>query len=242
MGAHRLVVWGSCITRDVIDLLPPGYRLVKYIARQSWLSIGSDASALVGPLDVFNSAFQARMVADDLEGNALSELESLNDQIDHLLIDLCDERHGVVRLNDGSILTRSVEKISAGIQPTLDAQGTVLAFGGLEHLWRWSESAESIISQLKQIGLAERTLVVAPDWALTDQDGHPTASSYGLVPATANEWFARYYDVLSGLGVTVMRFSGTVAATDHQWGPAAFHYDDATSHRIATALHTAMLG
>ncbi|MDO4716404.1 MAG: DUF6270 domain-containing protein [Propionibacteriaceae bacterium] len=240
----RVALWGSCVTRDLMEIMPARYRVARYIARQSWISAGSNATGAVGDLGQLGGRFQTRMAHDDVAGSALSELRAVlaSNSADCLVLDLCDERLGVVRMPDGSFVTRSVEKMRHGVQDSLDSKGEVIPFATLAHLNLWIERAEAVVAALQQAGLTGRAFVLAPDWALVDDKGKTTPASFGLSAPCANQWFERYYDVLAQLGLPVLRFTEVVADTEHRWGLAAFHYDRASSDSMAEALDSALSG
>ncbi|MDO4783518.1 MAG: DUF6270 domain-containing protein [Propionibacteriaceae bacterium] len=238
----RVAIWGSCVTRDLMEHAPARFSVAKYIARQSWVSAGSDASGSAGELGELTGRFQTRMAHDDVAGAAFEALRSVAGSADVLLLDLCDERLGVVRMPDGSFLTRSVEKMRHGMQAGLDERGEVISFATLAHLNLWVERVEAVLSEIRAAGLAGRAIVLAPDWALADDEGAATPASFGLSAQCANQWFGRYYDVLVQLGLPVLRFEDTVAASQHRWGRAAFHYDRASSDRMIAALDQALPG
>lgn len=42
----RTFIWGSCVSRDTFGFLPEQFQLTTYVARQSLISAGNDASAV----------------------------------------------------------------------------------------------------------------------------------------------------------------------------------------------------
>ena len=66
----RVTVYGSCVARDAVDLAGGGRLAVTdYIARQSLLSAGSDASARFPADAQVSSPFQRRMMVADFAGD-----------------------------------------------------------------------------------------------------------------------------------------------------------------------------
>lgn len=105
----RVMIYGSCVARDTVEAAAGSVELVRYVARQSLISVGSDASAHLPTELGLDSPFQARMVTADFLGSLGADLTEVGKDVDRLLWDLADERHGVYRFRDGTIATRSVE-------------------------------------------------------------------------------------------------------------------------------------
>lgn len=230
----RTFIWGSCVSRDTFEFLGDEFALVSYIARQSFLSAGN---AVRTPPVELDSAFQDRMSAGDLAGDGVVRLSSRRQDVDLVLLDLCDERLGVVDDGQGGFLTRSVDRMKVGVQDDLDAAGTILEFGSFTHLSAWAEALERLVRELENLDLLERTLVIGPPWAVNDENGDRTPSSFGLHARVANELFDLYYEAVRVLGLPIVgRDIEPVAAIDHQWGDAPFHYDKRTYQRLAAEI------
>lgn len=222
----RVLVYGSCVARDTVEAAGDRIDLRGYVARQSLLSAGSDASAHL-PEDLgLESSFQARMVRADFAGLLPARLEELADGIDLLLWDLADERHGVHRFSDGTFVTRSIDTIrSEAVAAVLD-EAVHLPFGDDGHFALWRERATRFVEELRRQGLLERTVVLEVPWALRTTEGAPTPWSMGVRAGDANARFARYYATLHDLGVRTIALppESVLADPGHRWGLAPFHY------------------
>ena len=234
----RTAIWGSCISRDTFEYLPDTFELTAYVARQSWISAGSDARTTGAAVGSFDSPFQKRVVSGDVAGNAYERLATAASELDLLLLDLCDERLGVVRMADGTYLTRSVEKISNGAQEVLDADGEVIDFGTDEHLKLWRAAAQQLVAWLSAEGLLGKALLLAPDWAILDETGTPTPTSFGRPAIEANLLYQPYYEAAEELGIPSVRLEGTLASTTHVWGLASFHFHDVTYGELVAGIST----
>lgn len=230
----RTFIWGSCVSRDTFEYLPEDYELLGYVARQSWLS--AEVQASVEPGERVESKFQQRMIEGDIAGNALSRIAENAQQIDLLLLDLCDERLGITDLGKDGILTRSVEKMTGGAQDGIDASGRVIGFGEPEHLERWSVVARTVRDRLDSLGLLGKTLVLAAEWALVDDEAQPSPTSFGMAPVEMNQRYAPYYEVLEELGFQVFHTGATLGAADHQWGRAPFHYHEVVYDQLVEVI------
>lgn len=230
MRVCRVFIHGSCVSRDTVAFAQRRFTVVHYQARQSVISVGS-AADLTG-LPEFRSPFQQRMFDDDLKGNALQSMRAMAPSIDIVLLDLCDERLGVQLLPDGSVMTRSVEGIAAGIV----YPGAHIPFGSDAHFDLWISAFERYWAELKTMDLADRVMVLAVPWAGATTEGQATPSSFGVTAEAANKAYERYYNALMDLGVDVQRFGDALADPHHKWGAAPFHYESAVYSSVAERI------
>ncbi|KQT99843.1 DUF6270 domain-containing protein [Sanguibacter sp. Leaf3] len=234
----RVAIYGSCVSRDTFEYLAPNFELVSYTARQSLVSA---FTAPVDPaidlaLSMLPSEFQRRMLLADARSSLVDSLDRLPEDLDLLVWDLVDERLGISRFEDGSVQTRSVEQIRAGIVPD---NAEHVRFGSATHRRLWSDALHQWGEALDARDLIGRTVLLAPPWAVDDSEGDPTPASFGLRPDEANEITERYVEqVRTTLGVPVITTRDVVAAVDHRWGRAAFHYSDDVYQRLAVELST----
>lgn len=219
----RAVIFGGCVSRDTLFFAgDTNYDLHRYFARHSLLSTGSDASSALPKLHL-QSRFQERMLNFDIEGRLLREL-FLFANIDVLIWDLNTERGGCYEFSNGSIVTNSPElRRVPGLQTHL-SEARKIDFATEEHLYRWQSAATVFVDALDALGIKHKTLVLAPDWALTDADGSPTRKVGSITPEHAPQIFSPYHNHLEKLGVRVSRFKGLTADPKHKWGSAPFHY------------------
>lgn len=212
------------MSRDCVEFAEPGtYQLIRYIARHSILSAGSNADRNIPDLQI-SSNFQRRMVDFDIRGNLVGEIRKIR-HCDLVLWDLVVERSGAYEFSDGSIVTNSAELRTANKHFHFLDGARHIRFGSEEHFARWAGSAAMYANIVQELGLRERFLVLAPDWAEKDLKGRPTGQLYGLSACEYNNLYARYYQHLEALGFEVLRFQSTIADRDHKWGKAPFHYE-----------------
>lgn len=230
----RTFIWGSCVSRDTFEFLPDSYELLGYVARQSWISAGNVAADVT--IGEMSSDFQRRMTEGDAAGDAMDRIEAKAEQTDLLLLDLCDERLGILELEDGSVVTRSVEKIGNGAQTVLDDDGRAFALGDPLHFERWRVAAAAIRDWLAAQGLLAKTVVLAPEWALFDDEAKPSPTSFGMGAVEVNGRYEPYYDALEALGFQLVRLGPTLAASEHKWGRAPFHFHDSIYRALVGAI------
>ncbi len=112
---YNLSIFGSCVSRDILNHGEPGIiKLKTYIARQTVISsMASPCSPVLHEEDIrLDSSFQRRMVLADTTKTAFSQFE--NDGSDYLLIDMIDERLGMIYWG-GTVVTNSLELVNSGL-------------------------------------------------------------------------------------------------------------------------------
>lgn len=220
-------MYGSCVARDTIEFAAPGSVDLKgYVARQSLISIGSDALAHLPESMTVSSKFQERMIRADFAGGLLARVESMAPDLDVLLWDLADERHGVYRFPDDTVATRSIDTMRIPELEERFAEATLLPFGTSEHFQTWRTHATAFAQQLRALTIFERVVVLKVPWAVLTTEGDPSPWSMGVRAKEANQRYQPYYDLLRELGFRMIEVPETAVLADpqHRWGLAPFHY------------------
>ncbi|ADU47662.1 hypothetical protein Intca_1143 [Intrasporangium calvum DSM 43043] len=235
-----MLIHGSCVSRDTFEFLPASYRLVNYVARQSAISVGNSAPGISDRLPRLSSPFQDRMIRGDIRGDLLERIRALAEEVDLVLVDLVDERGGVVAIGDG-YATRLAEFWSNGGKEL--AKGAEhIAFGTQRHFSLWAGAFDRIVSELESLGLLAKVLVLSTPWAEKLEDGSPLGvPEWMTAPKVANEEYARYFDHLESRGLRLLRLPDRLAlsSTEHRWGPSPFHYTDAAYEWLAQGISRA---
>ena len=238
-----MAILGSCVSRDTVDHEKDRFDLVTYVARQSWISAGRPAAGVARALEPLDSPFQQRMVDGDVRGDALDRLAALADRVDVLLLDLVDERGGVVEVGGGYV-TRLAELWKAG-GARATAEGRHIPFGTDEHLALWSSAADRLVSRLAAADLLGRALVVRTPWAATTPEGDLVpVPEWMMPPGEANVRYAPYFAVLERAGLPVVELPEELARSphDHRWGPSPFHYTGAAYTYLADRIEQHVRG
>lgn len=233
----NVFIWGSCVSRDTFGFLPKSFALKRYVARQSLISAGTDASAVRSQLTAPASAFQARMIRGDLAGDLYAALKQHAAETDILLIDLVDERGGVIQFDQG-YATKLSEFWGAGGRDASRGAAQI-PFGTDEHFSRWEEGAQRFVGALRAAELLPRALVLHAPWASHFDTGESLEIPEWMKdPGTANQEYKRYVDVLREAGLQVLELPAELARTSkgHQWGPSPFHYQDAAYEFFSEAI------
>jgi len=231
------------VSRDTLEARGNGsLELLEYVARQSVISLRTNARRHL-PLELaLSSAFQVRNVESDARGNAESRIAHIADRCTVLLWDLVDERHGCVRFGDGTYVTRSIELITNEVFSSYLADGEILSFGSDEHFFAWCLAADRFVEGLRSSGILERVLIVKVPWASEMEDGSPTPTSMGMTATEGNKAFERYYEHLQGLGLPSVSPSLALGDSRHRWGPAPFHYAQSVYEDLNEGIDRFLLG
>ncbi|MGO0577035.1 DUF6270 domain-containing protein [Ornithinimicrobium panacihumi] len=234
-------IFGSCVSRDTFGFLGDDFHLTRYVARQSAISASTDASALLAKLKPIDSPFQQRMVVNDLAGDLPVALESVADEIDVVLVDLIDERGGVIDTGGGRFATKLSEFWSAGGREAVSGM-TQYPFGSDQHFALWQEGVDRFVAQLEGLRLKDRTLVLRTPWASKFEDGQVLEVPEWMIhPADADQMYVRYFGHLKAQGLQILELPTDLARTprNHRWGASPFHYIDAAYEFLADGIKEA---
>lgn len=237
MARWTVAVYGSCVSRDLVPYLSDHPVVMGYVARQSLIS-AMTAPVEGAPLPDLASSFQRRMVTGDLTSDATRQLRACL-RARFLLLDITDERFGVLDLGDNRYITPSHEFRNAG-QEFADhfAHGRAIPFGSDEHFELWATAVGRFMRFLRQTGLKTKTRLLAPAFAATTPDGEAIPS---FMDRPADQWnalYERYIHHLKRRGLVTLQLSEAEAFGDvnHQWGLAPYHYGDPSSRLLASRV------
>ena len=113
---HRVSVFGSCISRDILDYDKEHFLPGAYVARQSFISsLSPSPDVCIDPERInLTSSFQRRVVGWDINKKAFEVLSDQKGPLDYLLVDFFEERFDLVEFG-GSIATYSNEFARSGL-------------------------------------------------------------------------------------------------------------------------------
>ncbi|MDD1477229.1 DUF6270 domain-containing protein [Arthrobacter sp. H16F315] len=233
----NLMIYGSCVSRDAFPLLDPEFRLVSYVARQSMISAMSKPTDLL-PGDALSSAFQDRSLVGDIRSNLLQLVRRFAGDLDVLVIDLTDERLGVVRLPDGSHVTRSHELVSSERLKAVQGRTQDIRILTERHWTLWESAATRLLGALSQMGLREKTVILNTPWAETTHGGEPAPPFWNFDTPEVNAYFSECCAHMRSLGFKVVDLPEDLryAAADHKWGAAPYHFEDSAIAWIADQI------
>lgn len=234
---YRVFIYGSCVTRDGVDQWDDyGLELATYVARQSLISAVSPATPQYFNTSQIASPFQKRMADGDIRGDVIAKLTADANSYDLILWDITDERLGVYGVPSGGYVSRVVD-YSKGIYGGQERLRGPIRLGTPEHRALWMRSLEQFANRLEKAQIADRLILNALPWAMTDEAGRPGGSSTAD-PEAFNAVLDDYSAAAQAYGIRVARTDPrrVVQAHEHQWGPAPFHYTPDTYRASLEAI------
>ncbi|RXR26901.1 hypothetical protein EQW78_03045 [Oerskovia turbata] len=217
---RSVLIHGSCVTRDAFAL--PGesrFRLTDYYARSSLASAFADHGLEGVDTTTLPSAFQRRMVEQDLGKAFWRAMPAV--QADVIVVDLVDERFGILVDDRAGVGTPSAELLRAGVSPDLHR----VVPGSIDFLMAWEAGRRRFVAEARAAGLLDRIVVHQARWAEQCADG--TRFDY-KASADANHLLEYMYGRLR-LDLAPHQFVRVpvhlvVGDPDHRWGRSPVHY------------------
>ncbi|WP_342318180.1 DUF6270 domain-containing protein [Corynebacterium mayonis] len=216
---HDVTVFGSCISRDVFSQPLEHLRLRAYFARSSWISATSAPVPRPKQPSSLESSFQQRMLENDFRSSVLPQLDRLEPQI--LLLDLVDERSGVLRTIDGGYITDLSELKHSGWRDQLRGPRKV-PFGSDEHFDLFRAATPAVFRAAKK----HKIVVLQSLFATRDLEGERLADLNGREITEWNNLYSPYFTFLDDFGANILKVPEElcVADSNHRWGTAPYHY------------------
>lgn len=226
----RIVIHGSCITRDIFRNHPAGFDILRYYAR-SCISSVIAAPMVVNENDLpgLTSLFDRAIVANDLKKTLFRQVAAL--QVDYFLIDFIDERLNLLR-NNASCITKSPELVTS--QYPIIHQGDFTEVIRFDYpLPDWKVDCDRYVEILTRIVPQDKIIIVRGKWAehfkeasgnLTKFSGDNDCSLDYIIKM--NLMLDNYYDHLTAKlpKAGVVSYPPAIAHLDHLWGLAPYHY------------------
>lgn len=190
-----------------------------YFARSSFISAASSPSQLPSHKSKLTSPFQQRMLEQDITSRVLPQLASLNDQI--YLVDLIDERGGVLELEDGGFVTDLSELRHSGWRKLVRSVKKH-SLGEETHLELFRNSIDPVLKVIDR----RKAVVLKSNFAEFTDQGEPVPDYGGRSSAKWNELYDPYFALLGKSGLQILEAPAELCIADskHQWGVAPYHY------------------
>lgn len=228
INSLRVLIFGSCVSRDILNYQNGEIELVDYFARSSFASMFE----FVPVKDIYTknlkSNFQRRTVAADLGKNFSDHINGSS--FDLLLLDFIDERFNLFVLENNTICTLSNELLSAGFDPKKES-GRIVSSGTDEFFDLWETGWMQFLSIADALQCRQKIRINRVFWAKSTSTGgdFPTCSRHYIL--VANQFLQRLYARVEK-DLQPWQFieaspSHCIAAENHRWGLSPFHYVDA---------------
>lgn len=228
-AVKNIVILGSCVSRDVLKQDTAGVLTLKdYFARTSFGSAFASKPISKSKVDTttLSSAFQKRMVDNDLEKRLPRILENLS--YDAVFVDLIDERFNILEETRFAACTASTELLRTGISPKNDFSRQT-ASGSERHQQLWQRGWDAFIDLLTAQNNLGKLQVNKVFWAERTETGAPLNRGYPPEKiSSANTYLRKLYEHIETTlpAEQIMTFSPDqfIADSTHEWGVAPFHY------------------
>lgn len=226
-------IWlqGSCATRDPLQGVIGEIEIVRYRARSSLISLVSEPIE-PPPLDPTGIVdFEYRNVLADFEKSWLAQWPS---EGICPVFDFIDERFGVIDVG-GRWFTYSTALTAVAERAEILRLGRFVAPQSTEYADLLLRAADTFLERVPD---PRRILVHEARWAERFEDGRVCDVLGAGRSEAMNATLDRLYAALRAGGVETFALDAEdyVAATEHRWGPAPFHYSTGVERRIAEGL------
>jgi hypothetical protein len=216
----KVVIYGSCVSRDCFNRSQDEFEVSAYFARNSWIASCNEPVPVPKAKSLLESAFQQKMVERDFRSTTLPQLENLTPDI--TLLDLIDERAGVIPVKSGGFVTYLSELKHSGWLDYVD-HGNLIPLGSDRHFELFKRAATRLSLLLK----TKNPVLLKPRFAKETVQGEAVRP---LMGKTAEQWdrlYERYYAVAAAVGIPVCEIPRQFcrSTNDHRWGVAPYHYE-----------------
>ena len=218
---RSVLIHGSCVSRDAFAL-PEGqrFRVDDYYARSSLASAFADRAPGGIDTSTIASSFQRRMVDRDVGKSFRRDLATVRSDL--IVLDLVDERYGLLVDGLDGVATRSTELLRAG---GLSSDLRRVVPGSAEFLVGWEEGRRRFVAEARAAGVLDRVVVHQARWAERCADGtrfdHQASADANLLLEHMYDRLRRDLAPEQFLRVPVRLVVGD---PDHRWGRAPVHY------------------
>ena len=228
MNSNRVLIFGSCATRDIFNHgAEPSLKLLDIFARTSPVSLVSPSVQGEFDLSRNKSAFQRRMVSWDMSKHFWSFIE--HNKFDLIVFDFIDERFRHVYFGVDRWITMSNELIETGLVTKNDPN----SFGWPEEKYKslFTEGISKIQSALQRFAPEAKVVLNEVYWAGKFEDGETIASYTANYINRNNEQLKWVYQQFKNQfpQAHILEYEDSIlrAKRDHTWGEMPFHFQDA---------------
>lgn len=222
----KTLIYGSCVSRDVVRFSPECYQLNYYIARQSWVSSNSKASRNPGETNL-GQGFQQRSLIGDFASNANGLITKFGSDSDLILMDIASDRRGVYRIAEDEYISFTGE-LGRSRLLTRFPNKKFVGFGSDQHFEMFQQAAQRIIETINQLSSQPISLILKFDFTDESIEGQAVPTVLSTKSDEWNRLYERYYDYLQNLGFTLIDLpkSLSISTKSHEWGIGQDHFID----------------
>ncbi len=228
----RIFIFGSCVSRDMVEFGKNEFELVEYFSRSSFSSLASlPVSFEMNLLESIKSDFQRKMVERDLNKSIFNQLKLK--ETEYYLIGLIDERFSLFKDKNKSIGTISNElgKVLPTVMEIRHIKNTSEEYFELFEL--------GFIKFINEIDDLTKLKVINAKWATLNENGEELRFSPEVI-MKENERLNRLFSIVKKhipedcfINLPEKLF---IADSSHKWGEEPFHYTKPFYEYIICAL------
>lgn len=225
--AVPVAIWGSCVTRDAMEVAAGRLELLRYHARTSWVAQASTPyGEEVGSLEPL-SPFGARTVAEDYQKTVVDEL--VRRQPRAVLIDLIDERFVLLRTGPSWWTMSDYVQATAMNERIRRSPASRTEFLDDRRLGLFEAAARTLAPRLAALLPDTAFVLHEATWATRVRGEERFPAGHEEKAAAMNQALEQHYQVLAdAFGPRLLRLRPpqelVVADPEHVWKLAAFHY------------------
>jgi len=221
---NRILIIGSCVTRDTFSFIKNNFQISAYLARTSFASGFCPVpfpEKYLKALGNIESDFQRRMVENDLARTTTQYVVATN-SYDIILVDFIDERLNLFE-REGTLATISNEFLKIGVSlEDCATQGKIVPSGTMEHFELWKRGFE-VFARIVQKHKAQ-VVINRLFWATHKND---MESFSGECVDKNNKYLKMMYShIEKNYEFQFIDYNDDmyIADINHKWGVSPFHY------------------
>lgn len=221
----KILIAGSCVSRDALTFLKNDYELISYHARSSLatLNFKSVSESYFAQINNISSNFQKKMVEFDFNRELLCNIEKR--QYDLLFMDLIDERFNLGVLGDNCLITCSSEFYKTNIQPN-----NIVLANTPDFMQAWYQGVDVLFNKLIDLDDINKVRVQKAFWTSTLDNGLILEKYPPKIINQQNDKLKKMYEYLEKylLPEQFIDIPSDLIKinSNHKWGVSPFHYID----------------
>ncbi|WP_347473716.1 DUF6270 domain-containing protein [Acinetobacter thermotolerans] len=219
----KVIILGSCVTRDAFEskIMQNNIKIVKYFARNSLARLAFPVFPIQENEINLKSKFQRKVLKYALSGDYMDVIKE--QEFDYLLLDVVDDRFGLVKLNDEEVYVTFSDELKNSKFITNTDKIKILA-------------NSQFYRDAWEFGLKELLKVVPPNKIIINNVQWATHTNMGNA-LSKPERIAFCTDVVNGLYQIAAQYIPEenfinypvgifIGDENHKWGRSPFHYVD----------------
>lgn len=224
---NKFLILGSCVSRDVFL---PKYRSeigsCGYYPRTSFARLSFEKVNKFPDLSNLSSPFQRKIVTQDLNLDLFDTL--INTDYDYILIDLIDDRYGLVKF-ENTFVTKSFEFDSSKILDS-NCEINTVSFFSKDFYFYWEKGFKLFLDFCILNNIESKLVLNKVYFADSIDNGKNfnnfTQSQIENYNSRLDEIYDLINDLVPNLIVIDYPQNIIIAKSNHKWGEMPFHYID----------------